>query len=350
MDDCLALRQQLKQEFRARLRKATGGIISASAATIAAAKQKALTTTEKYGGFFGPSEVIFSDRVIEEIQTCLRIPKSVPSQEVGRQSNKSVVAGSSKKKVISTMLGRIKEREKAQWLKNTRDYSFLSSDCEIPGNNEPEISKPVDMKGSKIQGVNKAGIKKACLNSRPVDTKGLKIQGVNKVAIKKVSPNSRPVITKGSKIQGVLNEAAIKNVSQNSRPLVQMMKNEINGSKVEGVKAIKRVSQNSRPETTEQVISRDSSKKPTTKKNPCLKRKLEEAEETNAVSLIRKMFRYDPTKFCDEEDDVNNMEATFDDIQKEERRSTKIAKKEDDEELKKILGIKIIKNVKQMTD
>ncbi|GFP86645.1 hypothetical protein PHJA_000808300 [Phtheirospermum japonicum] len=53
--------------------------------------------------------------------------------------------------------------------------------------------------------------------------------------------------------------------------------------------------------------------------------------------MIRGLFGYDPTKYGDDDDiDDRRMEANFHDIEKEERRSAKIARKEDAEELRKL--------------
>ncbi|CAL5385253.1 unnamed protein product [Camellia sinensis] len=51
--------------------------------------------------------------------------------------------------------------------------------------------------------------------------------------------------------------------------------------------------------------------------------------------MIRSMFRYNPRKFADEDDD-SDMEANYEDIMREEQRSARIARKEDEEELRKI--------------
>lgn len=350
MEDCLAFRQQLKEEFRARLRKETGGIEKAA---------RCSTTDQKYmRGFFGPSETVFSDRVVQQIQSCLRIPNESPPAAVSNTARE-----------MSDTVERPSRKNK--WPKETRDYSFLSSDCrhEISGNNKTQVSRPpVEMikkeisNGSKIQGA-----KAVSQTSRPVE-KVIKGKGSKTQAIKRVSQTSSRakemiIMEKGSKIQ------AIKRVSQtSSRPEEMIIKEK--GSKIQAIKrvsqtssrpkemiinekgsniqAIKRISQTSRPEKKIERVSKNySSKKalePGRKTSPCLKRKLEQAEEEiDAVSLIRKMFGYDPTKFCNEDDEEDaNMEATFDDIQKEERRSTKIAKKEDDEELKNnIMGTKL---------
>ncbi|KAG5623740.1 hypothetical protein H5410_008958 [Solanum commersonii] len=61
----------------------------------------------------------------------------------------------------------------------------------------------------------------------------------------------------------------------------------------------------------------------------------EEDDGAEAISMIRRMFRYNPNRYQDE-DNTSDMEANFDDILKEEKQSGKIAKKEDEEELRKI--------------
>ncbi|KAM3363333.1 protein SPT2 [Capsicum galapagoense] len=61
----------------------------------------------------------------------------------------------------------------------------------------------------------------------------------------------------------------------------------------------------------------------------------EEEDGAEAINMIRRMFGYNPNRYQDE-DDTSDMEANFDDILREEKRSAKIAKKEDEEELRKI--------------
>ncbi|CAL5370910.1 unnamed protein product [Camellia sinensis] len=60
-------------------------------------------------------------------------------------------------------------------------------------------------------------------------------------------------------------------------------------------------------------------------------------EGGRAISMIRSMFRYNPRKFADEDDD-SDMEANYEDIMREEQRRgyARIARKEDEEELRKI--------------
>ncbi|XP_027165731.1 protein SPT2 homolog [Coffea eugenioides] len=69
------------------------------------------------------------------------------------------------------------------------------------------------------------------------------------------------------------------------------------------------------------------------------RKKPDDSVDARAVSImIRKMYGYDPSKYHDNEKDDKAMEATFEDIQSEERRSAKIARKEDQEELRKIVA------------
>ncbi|GMN34131.1 hypothetical protein TIFTF001_004519 [Ficus carica] len=60
----------------------------------------------------------------------------------------------------------------------------------------------------------------------------------------------------------------------------------------------------------------------------------EDDEGQQAISLIRQMFRYNPNKFADRDDDLSDMEANFDDIMREEKRSARIGRKEDEEQLR----------------
>ncbi|XP_031385470.1 protein SPT2 homolog isoform X1 [Punica granatum] len=55
-----------------------------------------------------------------------------------------------------------------------------------------------------------------------------------------------------------------------------------------------------------------------------------------AISMIRKMFGYNPQKFAGRDEDDSDMEANFDDIMREEKRSARIAQKEDEEQLRLI--------------
>ncbi|KAL6507468.1 hypothetical protein OROGR_023663 [Orobanche gracilis] len=61
----------------------------------------------------------------------------------------------------------------------------------------------------------------------------------------------------------------------------------------------------------------------------------EDSDDENPINMIRQMFGYNPKNFRDDGDD-KNMEANFDDIMREEKRSAKLARREDDEQLRLI--------------
>ncbi|CAA0841075.1 SPT2 chromatin protein [Striga hermonthica] len=60
----------------------------------------------------------------------------------------------------------------------------------------------------------------------------------------------------------------------------------------------------------------------------------DDVDDPSAISsMIRSMFRYNPNNFSDDDDD-RDMEANFEDIVREEKRSAKIAREEDERELR----------------
>ncbi|GER28862.1 SPT2 chromatin protein [Striga asiatica] len=60
----------------------------------------------------------------------------------------------------------------------------------------------------------------------------------------------------------------------------------------------------------------------------------DEVDDPSAISsMIRSMFRYNPNNFSDDDDD-RDMEANFEDIVREEKRSAKIGREEDERELR----------------
>ncbi|KAJ8767882.1 hypothetical protein K2173_020822 [Erythroxylum novogranatense] len=88
----------------------------------------------------------------------------------------------------------------------------------------------------------------------------------------------------------------------------------------------------SRPQTNKPV-KQISSHMPQQDSRPMKRpaRRLFDDEDVKALSMISKMFKY-----ADCDDDDSDMEANFDDIMKEERLSAKIARMEDEEQLRLI--------------
>ncbi|GER49831.1 SPT2 chromatin protein [Striga asiatica] len=244
----LALRQQLKEVYRARLRKENHHAVAG------ATSQAVAPASDNYGRLFGPSEPVIAARVVEEAKHWLQSPKRL-NKFFG---DEKLFAANTPEKVPK-ILDKIEREKKVSWLKESRDYSFLSG----PENH----------------------------NSRPVPSE-----------IPKETKNSGP---------------DKKRISAKS-PL-----GEISRKDCEVVLP--------RPKIKKEIIRR-----PKIQARNCSKKE-ESCEE--AIGIIRRMFGYDPTKY--KNDDVGadiSMEANFRDIEKEERRSAKIASKEDAEEFRKLMG------------
>ncbi|KAL5216477.1 hypothetical protein ABZP36_007878 [Zizania latifolia] len=59
-------------------------------------------------------------------------------------------------------------------------------------------------------------------------------------------------------------------------------------------------------------------------------------DEEDPLAMIRSMFRYDPSKYAGRDEDDSDMEADFATIEREEKRSARIARQEDEEQLRLI--------------
>ncbi|KAI4383459.1 hypothetical protein MLD38_009293 [Melastoma candidum] len=85
-----------------------------------------------------------------------------------------------------------------------------------------------------------------------------------------------------------------------------------------------------------QASSHMSSQEQRIKKRPLRQSDDDDDDGDRAISMIRKMFGYNPQRFARHEEDDSDMEANFDEIMKEEKRSARIARKEDEEQLRLI--------------
>ncbi|CAL5015500.1 unnamed protein product [Urochloa decumbens] len=73
------------------------------------------------------------------------------------------------------------------------------------------------------------------------------------------------------------------------------------------------------------------------KRKPVAKRRFDDDEdEENPFAMIRNMFGYDPRKYVGRDEDDSDMEADFATIEREEKRSARIARQEDEEQLRLI--------------
>ncbi|KAK4760917.1 hypothetical protein SAY87_005810 [Trapa incisa] len=88
--------------------------------------------------------------------------------------------------------------------------------------------------------------------------------------------------------------------------------------------------------TQNQITSHDRQLDKRPRKRPSRPFGDDDDDGATAISMIRKMFGYNPQKFAGRDEDDRDMEANFDDILLEEKRSARIARKEDDEQLRLI--------------
>ncbi|KAF7809501.1 protein SPT2-like protein isoform X1 [Senna tora] len=374
-----------------------------SSSRVDSSERKKKLPYDNYGSFFGPSQPVIAQRVIQESKSFIEnqhlAPKLSSSHHVNKNKNKVSHGGS--KSSAHNHLPKVSETKvKAQKLKDTRDYSFLlSDDAEFPAprkeppprnisvrNSEPqrtevpgrskqppsnggklvhggrEDRKPVSVPrqlhpksgpNNKLTSTSKPNMTSARITSgdsrrhlgnnsgsgpgRPMGPKGLpsKKPGgsvVNKLSTSGIqrSVNSVPSKTPVNAVQKPLPSKAQSSIPKQS--VVQRKDpRELNKPKITPKQSVAQ----SKPQINKPLKHnpiRPASQDYRPKKKP----KRYSSDEDDAINMIRSMFNYRPDRFADEDDDDSGMEAGFDEIMKEERRSAKIARKEDEEELRLI--------------
>lgn len=175
---------------------------------------------------------------------------------------------------------------------------------------------------------------------RPVGPKGIPIKTPT-------ATNVRPPIV-GKKNSISTNQQKISTVNKSmpsklptSMPKQYLPQRKEYGESKMGKVVPKQPVMSSRPmvsKPSKQMLSRPSSHEHHHKKKagrPHFESDDEDDEARDALSMLRQMLGPKRRHYSDDEDD-RAMEANFDDIQMEERRSAKIARMEDEEELRKI--------------
>ncbi|XP_027914284.1 protein spt2-like isoform X2 [Vigna unguiculata] len=128
--DYLELRKKLKESIRKQMKKENSNSLLDSA-------RKNKLPYDNYGSFFGPSQPVIAQRVIQESKSLLEnqhlSSRLSNSSDINKSSNK-VSNGVLNSSVRHNIRPKVSEKQaKAQKLKVTRDYSFLlSDDVELP--------------------------------------------------------------------------------------------------------------------------------------------------------------------------------------------------------------------------
>lgn len=377
----LELRQRLKEQIRGQMKKDTGSSINSSN------DKKKKLPYDNYGSFFGPSQPVIAQRVIQESKSLLEtqhLASGLSKSLHINKKNSSMTNGS--KSGPREQLPKVtsEQKTKVQKLKHTRDYSFLlSEDAELPvPTKEPPPRKPsiphsdaasaqvplkskqtLDNSGRRVHGSRqerktvsmnghlypKAGSNKLTSASKPnsasVDSKkqfgSNNGNGPGRPVGPKGLPLKKPIATmeKKASASGVKN--SIPGVQK--KPLPSKLHQSISKPRLEQKKVLqepkksrmmpKQPMASSKPQMNKpqkQIPSHPTSRMHRPPKKKPVRRHSDDEDE-NAISMIRQMFGYNPSRFHDDGDD-SDMEARYDDILKEERRSAKIARKEDEEQ------------------
>lgn len=131
--DYLAMRQRLKESIRKQMKKDAGNASSGSRDKTSALRK------DNYGSFFGPSQPVIAQRVIQESKSLLENPDlAARMNKTSHKEKKSSAPVSSKPRAKHPPTVTNGLRKKVEMLKNTRDYSFLlSEDAEVPATKGP---------------------------------------------------------------------------------------------------------------------------------------------------------------------------------------------------------------------
>ncbi|KAJ4981947.1 hypothetical protein NE237_032784 [Protea cynaroides] len=385
----LQSRQRIKESVRKKMKKESSAVSKQSL------ENKKKLPYDNYGSFFGPSQPVIAQRVIQESKSLLENQHlaSKVSNPLGHKKAPASTTEGKKPAVQHTpptdrVVNELKV--KARKLKDARDYSFLlSDDAELPATTQKEppprnVSVPIsDARSAQVslKSNNQTMGKHA---SRPVsngrkERKPISInckiqpQAWPRKAAPTSRPNSsssdprkqlggnagngpgRPVGSKGfsskmsaptmnKKVPAVAaknNVAAVqKPASLKVNPLAQKKHleqeretREPDKGRVMAKQAVPSKLQVKDPRR-DPVCATKQEYQP--KKQPARRKFDEEGDELDYSSMIRHIFRYNPNKYAGRDDDDSDMEANFDDILKEERTSAKIAREEDERELRLI--------------
>ncbi|CAJ1940359.1 unnamed protein product [Sphenostylis stenocarpa] len=130
----LELRQKLKESIRKQMKKESSG--SSTSRLDGTDRRKNKLPYDNYGSFFGPSQPVIAQRVIQESKSLLEnqhVASKVSNPHHIKKNQNKAPSGGSKSSSHNPPPKVSQMQVKAQKLKNTRDYSFLlSDDTELP--------------------------------------------------------------------------------------------------------------------------------------------------------------------------------------------------------------------------
>ncbi|CAH2076152.1 unnamed protein product [Thlaspi arvense] len=295
----LEFRQRIKESIREETQN--GDSVSPTSE-----QRKGKLPYNDFGSFFGPSQPVIARRVILE-------SKSLLENELA--ATKMLNSIQTKQSCGPTSASATKNaKRKAEMLKDSRDYSFLSSDdAELPVSIKeppPRIS-PVPISRPSFWETQMD-------HSRPVS------QPSSRLGSQRPVPSRKP-------------DSKQMDHRKKPKPLTSDLKKQ----RVEQRKVPKELASSQTVPRKQSLASRVISKPVVKQHDHQLKKKRKSAKMSEddelALRMIRKMCNTDRFSGSDFKDyDDRSMEANFQDIMKEEKRSEKLAKKEDAEQLRLI--------------
>ncbi|KAL2459043.1 protein SPT2-like protein [Forsythia ovata] len=342
-----------------------------------------------------PRVIQESKSLLENPNFAARVSKSNHSI----QANKSSASATSGSKPRVDHPSRVTNgvKTKVEMLKNTRDYSFLlSDDAEVPApmkNPPPRNASAPNSEARSAQLLQRSkqpakdSGKKAVtghLERKPMPAGGQlrpkvgseKLAPASKLSMgskqklgmnngsgpgrpvgMKVTPSRNPAATTGKKVTAPVAKSSMPGERKPIPSRLQPQVHKPNPSQLQSSVPKKPLIQRkeSRETSKAKVIPKQpmSSSRPQVKplppkssargtladehpkRKPVSRYDENSDDDVQAISMIRKMFGYNPNKYRDDDDD-SDMEANFDDILAEEKRSAIIARKEDEEQLRLI--------------
>ncbi|KAH7668901.1 protein SPT2 protein [Dioscorea alata] len=377
--DFLKLREQLKERFRRNLKKESAKVLGHSSRS----QDRRTSANDKFGSFFGPSQPAIAQRVIEKSQSIRETQHNTAKLQSSSSNKKNSTSISSAMKTNQQyqrpkVVNEIKR--KAQTLKDMRDYSFLlSDDADMP---VPEKDQSAPRMTTDVR-LAQASLKNKLPISKPERQSVIRHHSRNSTAANRPMPAKGTAVKEALANRPMLPSSELRKAGQNisgngpARPAGKIMPSKVppraaitnrpqpkvtNGSTLERKPSTKPQSTTQNHFAAHRKVPQVPDKVLTTKKQPevslkhqplkrnpshgiheeRLKKKplkrhpYSDDDDEEAINMIRQMFRYDPRKFANDDGDDSDMEVGFDVIQKEERKSAKIARMEDEEQLRLI--------------
>lgn len=334
----LELRQRLKEQIRKEIRRENGGAAASSSASHEEKNKKLLPFDGNYGSFFGPSRTVIAQRVIQQSKSSSSSPldqnQGLLAFRVFSSNHNVSSALPSKKGCSSKISGSVSEKQvckvsvdqclKIQNIKETRDYSFLFDD-----NVAVPPPAPVLGNASGCRNTHNPCAERKLASSLNCHTES-KAAGFYKPGTCAGKPKSKKPFARvqdnGTSCRNTHNHCKERKLASSLNCHMQ--------SKAAG--PCKSSSSTGKPKYKPMGPKRLPSAGVANLQKKRHRRREEEEEDDDekALSIIRKMFN--TKRFAGRDDSDRNMETGFHELMKEERRSERLGRKEDEEQLRLI--------------